>query len=648
MPDITGTQLINRAINELIDLLSETGDPATRQALERKVEQLKDRRTDLVTASAAAQALALADLTNTLAGVVADLQGNVPGHLLDGLRGVLGDAQKMAGQAGAEIRLPRSEPADAASGAASVSLSTPLAAGTAAGTAAAGSVGTADWGAVVDTSTKFADIRAEYDTLLQTCVIDPGKTATIDLICSRIAKGETRYRAVSDRTGVPWWVVAIIHAMEGSLNFSTHLCNGDPLSARTTNHPPGRPKDGQPPFDWADSAVDAIQYDKLDQWGDWSPAGALYAFESFNGFGYRKIGRATPYLWGFTNHHLKGKYVRDRVFDPEAVTRQPGAAAIMLRAQKLQVFSAAGASETPATPGPAAAAAGSVTPAAMVPAAPAAADVSAAVRLAVAASPLSRTAQDELAFPGLLREGDGIGSSLAGVRRVQEWCCFHGFETRIDGEFGRSTATVLQRFQEVAGLAATGVVDAATWAALTRPMLGIFEPLPFGPDTGLDQAILQVAERHLKAGARELGGENRGPWVRLYMDGSDGTELSWCAGFASFVVEQAAIALGRPMPFRRRVGVAELRKDAKADRRLITADRLASPADRLDRVRPGMLYVENKDTGSNFSHTAIVVCIAGETFDTIEGNTGDGSSVERVARKNRGYKNREFVALTQL
>ena len=46
---------------------------------------------------------------------------------------------------------------------------------------------------------------------------------------------------------------------------------------------------------------------------------------------------------------------------------------------------------------------------------------------------------------------------------------------------------------------------------------------------------------------REIGGQNMGPWVRLYMDGREGAEFPWCAGFVCFVLAQACEAMGRAM-----------------------------------------------------------------------------------------------------
>jgi len=37
----------------------------------------------------------------------------------------------------------------------------------------------------------------------------------------------------------------------------------------------------------------------------------------------------TPYLWGFTDKYMKGKFVADGKFDANAVSQQCGAAAIL-------------------------------------------------------------------------------------------------------------------------------------------------------------------------------------------------------------------------------------------------------------------------------------------------------------------------------
>ena len=58
--------------------------------------------------------------------------------------------------------------------------------------------------------------------------------------------------------------LGIIHSLEAEFNFNTHLHNGDPLSAQTVHVPRGRPPTGNPPFQWLDSAIDALTMHDLE------------------------------------------------------------------------------------------------------------------------------------------------------------------------------------------------------------------------------------------------------------------------------------------------------------------------------------------------------------------------------------------------
>ncbi|MDN3520185.1 hypothetical protein [Halomonas ramblicola] len=102
-----------------------------------------------------------------------------------------------------------------------------------------------------------------------------------------MTRERARYEAVTDRQGVPWAFVAVVHQMESSGDFSRHLYNGDPLTARTVQVPKGRPKRGSPPFTWEESAADAMALKRLSGSTDWSVAGMLYQLERYNGWGYR-------------------------------------------------------------------------------------------------------------------------------------------------------------------------------------------------------------------------------------------------------------------------------------------------------------------------------------------------------------------------
>src|SRR5713101_923542 len=174
-------------------------------------------------------------------------------------------------------------------------------------------------------------LRAQYQELFDSCEVRPEHAHSAHALVTQIAANQSRYTEVGTPLIIPWYVIGVIHCMEGSLNFGTHLHNGDPLNARTVHVPAGRPPTGQPPFTWEESALDALKFDHLADWRDWSIPGILYRLEEYNGFGYRTRHPEilTPYLWSFSNHYESGKYVADGRFAPTAVSDQCGAAVLL-------------------------------------------------------------------------------------------------------------------------------------------------------------------------------------------------------------------------------------------------------------------------------------------------------------------------------
>lgn len=153
-----------------------------------------------------------------------------------------------------------------------------------------------------------------------------------EYVRTKLLTGAARYHAVEDATGVPFDLVAGIHGLESSFSFSKHLHNGDPLEARTTHVPAGRPKDGSPPFSWEESAIDAMKFDGLAGRDNWTRAKKLQFAEKFNGVGYLKMydkGKKnvmSAYLWSGTSVYKGGKYVADGVWSDTAVSAQVGMA----------------------------------------------------------------------------------------------------------------------------------------------------------------------------------------------------------------------------------------------------------------------------------------------------------------------------------
>ena len=173
--------------------------------------------------------------------------------------------------------------------------------------------------------------RKQYELLYESCLVRPKRRAAVDQLVARIRASRPRYQKVGKALGIPWYVVGIIHSLEASGDFTRHLHNGDPLTARTTHVPAGRPKTGKPPFTWEQSAIDALRGQGLAAWKDWSVPGTLFQLEGYNGFGYRDHHPdvPSPYLWSCSNHYTRGKYVADGRFSPTAVSQQVGAALLL-------------------------------------------------------------------------------------------------------------------------------------------------------------------------------------------------------------------------------------------------------------------------------------------------------------------------------
>jgi lysozyme family protein len=175
----------------------------------------------------------------------------------------------------------------------------------------------------------FEQLRAEYEELWERCQIRPERANSVAWHRGKLLQNKPRYEQVSAATGAPWWFVGIVHALEASFNFQGHLHNGDPLSRRTVNVPANRPPRWNPPNDWLSSAIDAITFEGFAGQTDWSVARTLYRFEGYNGFSYHTKGINSPYLWSFSTNYTKGRFVRDHVYDPNAVSAQCGAAVML-------------------------------------------------------------------------------------------------------------------------------------------------------------------------------------------------------------------------------------------------------------------------------------------------------------------------------
>lgn len=180
-------------------------------------------------------------------------------------------------------------------------------------------------------------LRTEYRRLFDTLEIRADRAAAVDELCVRALALLPRYQPVSDSSGVPWYFIAAVHLRESSFAIA-HLHNGDPLDARTVRVPAGRPRIPEPPYTFEQSADDALRLKKLHLWQDWSLSGTLYQLERYNGMGYRRRGKPSPYLWSYSQHYQRGKFVADGKYSDTFVDRQCGTATFLRRLAELQQF----------------------------------------------------------------------------------------------------------------------------------------------------------------------------------------------------------------------------------------------------------------------------------------------------------------------
>ena len=276
------------------------------------------------------------------------------------------------------------------------------------------------------------DPEARLARLYSECEIPDGRVGEIDHYYVRpFVRNRVIYGEVGAELGIPWWFVGIVHGLESSFDFGCHLHNGDPLTGRTVRVPRGRPEAGEPPFTWRESAVDALRLQGLDGLDDWSVGAALDRLERYNGLGYRRSGRPSPYLWSYSGHYDKGKYVADGRFDPEAESKQCGGATLLRRLEDRGLVDT--------------------------------------TRPLDGDGEADRTGPG-LDFPGAIARGRRDSAGARDVRRVQAWLTLAGSRTHVDGDFGPATEAAVRDFQRRCALPVTGTVGERTWAALTAPL----------------------------------------------------------------------------------------------------------------------------------------------------------------------------------
>jgi len=241
------------------------------------------------------------------------------------------------------------------------------------------------------------------------------------------------------------------------------------------------------------------------------------------------------------------------------------------------------------------------------------------------------------------------GANGKEVCLVQEWLSLNGTQLKADGDYGPATEASIRKFQTKAKLQPTGIVDEYTLRALIAPLARACKPLTTTAET-YSQRLVAAARNHLREHPREIGGQNKGPWVRLYTNGKEGAAYPWCAAFVTYLMKQAAesIKVNPTMPIKGSLSCDDLASQAKAaDRFIAEADLKAGTRARTELVPGTIFLVRNKKNPSDWMHTGIVTAVMNDYFEAIEGNTNDDGDREgyEVCRRLRGFGHMDFILL---
>ncbi len=221
---------------------------------------------------------------------------------------------------------------------------------------------------------------------------------------------------------------------------------------------------------------------------------------------------------------------------------------------------------------------------------------------------------------------------------IQEWLNINGFLTMIDGQFGPATEAAVKSFQSKKGLPVTGKVSPATFEKMVSPMRNVMNLKP-NINISLRDNLAKYAKSYLSEHPIEIGGQNSGPWVRYFMDGNQGDNYPWCAGFVTYLLRQAGKDLNCSCPITRTYSCDILGEKARGSNTLIKGT-----SGDLSKVKPGHIFLVRK-TNTDWSHTGFVIEMYPTYCVTIEGNTNDEGSREgyEVCKRTRSFGSLDFI-----
>jgi hypothetical protein len=224
------------------------------------------------------------------------------------------------------------------------------------------------------------------------------------------------------------------------------------------------------------------------------------------------------------------------------------------------------------------------------------------------------------------------------IKKIQEWLCLNNYSVVIDSILGPATKAAIRRFRNDG----KDLIDQELWNRLTFSMAITTRQEKYEGYLNIGQCLAFKARNHADAKAREIGGQNCGPWVRLYTHGFEGVDYPWCAGFVSFVLKYCYGLMNCASPLSYTLSCDNLAEEAKSKNFFRKDYDMTS-------IKQGDIFlIHNRANINDYVHTGIVYETGPDYIITVEGNSNDDGNREgyKVCRQTRNpFNNMNFISL---
>lgn len=236
-----------------------------------------------------------------------------------------------------------------------------------------------------------------------------------------------------------------------------------------------------------------------------------------------------------------------------------------------------------------------------------------------------------------------LGDRGSGVLRVQEWLSLKGYRVPITGNFDEETHAALKKYSKDNGIEYIDEVTEELDRSLKGDLIDLINLKIDVSDGDVGATMRLVAEAYLERHPREVGGQNKGPWVRYFMGGNQGRDWPWSAGFVLRVMQDAYRMHGSEAPIKGSFSIDTFVAQAKQ----AGMYRPGTEVKNGFRPTPGDFFVVRR-TSTDWTHIGVVVDVGENSFETVEGNTNDDGSREgyEVAKRTRGFDKKDFIVFS--